>query len=141
MTKYTPRLCALRVATPTPLQGATPADRQSRIRGISRTGLAAVAAATVLLLGGCSLIPKYERPEAPVPAVFPDAQPSSAGQPLASTIAWQDFFTDPRLQKLIELALANNRDLRVAVLNIEQARAQFQIQRSALFPADRKSVV
>ncbi|MDM0077477.1 efflux transporter outer membrane subunit [Variovorax sp. J2P1-59] len=95
--------------------------------------LAALGAA--LLMSGCSLIPKYERPEAPVPAVFPNAQPSGTAQPLAATIAWQDYFTDPRLQKLIELALANNRDLRVAVLNIEQARAQFQITRSALFPA------
>ena len=58
-----------------------------------------------------------------------------AQQPPASTIAWQDYFTDPRLVKLIEIALANNRDLRVSVLNIEQARAQFQIERSLLFPA------
>ncbi|RYY95218.1 MAG: efflux transporter outer membrane subunit, partial [Comamonadaceae bacterium] len=53
----------------------------------------------------------------------------------ASAVLWQDFFTDPRLAKLIETALANNRDLRVSVLNIETARAQFQIQRSSLFPA------
>jgi multidrug efflux system outer membrane protein len=73
-----------------------------------------------------------------VPQAFPDtgapAAPA-AQQPPAATIAWQDYFTDPRLAKLIETALANNRDLRVSVLNIEQARAQFQIQRSALFPA------
>jgi len=100
-----------------------------------RTGLAAAAAAAAVLLSGCSLIPTYERPAAPVPSVFPNTQPAEAQQPLASTIAWQDYFTDPRLVKLIDIALANNRDLRVAVLNIEQARAQFQIQRAALYPA------
>ncbi len=49
-------------------------------------------------------------------------------------IGWRDFFVDPRLQSLIGAALANNRDLRVAVLNIEKARAQYRVQRSALFP-------
>jgi multidrug efflux system outer membrane protein len=52
-----------------------------------------------------------------------------------AAIAWQRFFTDPRLQQLITLALANNRDLRVSILNIETARAQYQIQRSNQFPA------
>jgi multidrug efflux system outer membrane protein len=132
MDKNTPRLAHF-VSLSTPLQGAMPADRRSRIRGISRIRLAALGVA--LALSGCSLIPKYERPALPVPAVYPGAQPSSEGQPLASTVAWQTYFTDPRLQNLIEIALDNNRDLRVAVLNIEQARAQFQITRSALFPA------
>ena len=89
-----------------------------------------------LVLGGCSLIPTYERPVAPVPANFPNAAaaPAAAGQPTASAVAWQDYFTDPRLRKLIDTALKNNRDLRVAILNIEQARAQFQTTRAALFP-------
>lgn len=104
-----------------------------------KTRSAALAAPSAILaamlMAGCSFIPAYERPAAPVPATYPGAQPSSAGQPMASTIAWQSFFTDPRLAKLIDTALANNRDLRVAVLNIEQARAQFQIQRADLFPA------
>lgn len=98
----------------------------------------ALAGAAAMVLAGCSLIPAYERPAAPVPAVYPGAQAASgvqSPQSPASTLAWQDFFTDPRLAKLIETALANNRDLRVSVLNIEQARAQFQIQRSAQFPA------
>jgi multidrug efflux system outer membrane protein len=94
-----------------------------------------LAMGAAMLVTGCSFIPAYERPAAPVPAAYPGAQPADSGQALASTIAWQDFFTDPRLAKLIETALANNRDLRVAVLNIEQARAQFQIQRAAQFPA------
>ena len=94
----------------------------------------ALASAAALLISGCSLIPTYERPALPVPATYPATPAPTAAQPLASTIAWQDFFTDPRLKQLIETALTNNRDLRIAVLNIEQAQAQFQITRSALYP-------
>jgi len=130
----TPKLAHF-VSLSTPLQGATPAARRSRFRGVSRIRHAAVAAAAVALLSACSLAPKYERPELPVPSAFPNTAAPAAQQPPAATIAWQDYFTDPRLVKLIEIALANNRDLRVSVLNIEQARAQFQITRSALFPA------
>ena len=90
--------------------------------------------AAALLATGCSLIPTYERPAAPVPTVFP-GDPAQPAGPAAASVPWQSFFTDPRLAKLIDTALANNRDLRVSVLNIEQARAQFQVQRSALFPA------
>ncbi|MET0540657.1 MAG: efflux transporter outer membrane subunit [Variovorax sp.] len=86
-----------------------------------------------LLATGCSLIPTYERPAAPVPTVFP-GDPAQPGGPSAASVPWQNFFTDARLAKLIEIALANNRDLRISVLNIEQARAQFQISRSLLFP-------
>jgi multidrug efflux system outer membrane protein len=92
------------------------------------------ALAAAMLLAGCSLIPTYERPAAPVPTTFP-GDPSQPGGPAAAALPWQDFFTDPRLAGLIQTAIANNRDLRVSVLNIEQARAQFQIERSALFPA------
>ena len=95
----------------------------------------ALAGAAALVLAGCSLIPTYERPAAPVPASYPGAQPAATSPSPAATLAWQDDFTDPRLAQLIATALANNRDLRVAVLNIEQARAQFQIQRAAQFPA------
>jgi multidrug efflux system outer membrane protein len=92
------------------------------------------ALAAAMLLAGCSLIPTYERPAAPVPTTFP-GDPSQPGGPAAAALPWEDFFTDPRLSGLIQTAIANNRDLRVSVLNIEQARAQFQIERSALFPA------
>ncbi|GAA4357766.1 AdeC/AdeK/OprM family multidrug efflux complex outer membrane factor [Variovorax defluvii] len=102
------------------------------MKALLRTSLAAAAA---LALAGCSLIPTYERPAAPVPGAYPGAQPAATTRSPASTLAWQDYFTDPRLATLIETALANNRDLRVAVANIEQARAQFQIQRAAQFPA------
>lgn len=92
------------------------------------------ALAAAMLLAGCSLIPTYERPAAPVPTTYPGDPAQPAGQASAS-LPWQDFFADPRLAGLIQTALANNRDLRVSVLNIEQARAQFQIERSNLFPA------
>lgn len=92
---------------------------------------ALIALAAAAALSGCSLIPAYERPVAPVPDTY--AHSATAGDNTA--VAWQDYFTDPRLQQLITLALANNRDMRVAGLNVEQARAQFQIQRSALFPS------
>jgi outer membrane protein, multidrug efflux system len=103
------------------------------------TGLASALAAA-LLLTGCSLIPTYERPPAPVAAGYPaGAAYSAPSAHVASTdaadIGWREFFADPRLQQLIALSLSNNRDLRVAVLNIEKARAQYQIQRADLFPA------
>ena len=92
-----------------------------------------------LLLGGCaSMAPPYERPAAPVATSYPDAlQAAAAGAAAAQPAAeldWQQFFTDPRLKTLIGLALQNNRDLRVAVLNIERVRAQYQVQRAELFP-------
>ncbi len=75
-----------------------------------------------------SLAPKYERPAAPVPRPSLNcrrraAPPADRDREAPSNLSWQRFFADPRLRQLIELSLANNRDLRVAVLNIEQARA------------------
>ncbi len=96
--------------------------------------LAATPLALALALSGCmSLAPKYERPAAPVAASFPLA--GSAANQAAAAIAWESFFADARLKQLIGLALANNRDLRVAILNIEQARAQFQIRRADQLPS------
>jgi NodT family efflux transporter outer membrane factor (OMF) lipoprotein len=100
-----------------------------------------VPLAMAMTLAGCmSLAPKYERPAAPVAPAFPEV-PRSGGTalPTATTeapanIAWQRFFADARLRQLIELALANNRDLRVAILNIEQARAQYRIARADRVP-------
>jgi multidrug efflux system outer membrane protein len=97
--------------------------------------LALVAAA--LALAGCSsLIPRYERPAAPVPATYPpETTPAAAaGSEAPADIDWQRFFADARLKRLIELALANNRDLRVAVLNIEQTRALYQVRRADELP-------
>lgn len=94
-----------------------------------------VALAAALLMAGCSFIPTYERPAAPVPQAYRSApQGADAGAQAAATLPWQDYFTDARLQQLIGLALTNNRDLQVAVLNIEQARAQYRITRADQFP-------
>ena len=100
------------------------------------------AMAAALLVSGCSMIPAYERPQAPVAVTYPSpagsigiAEPANAlAAQSASTMAWQTFFADTRLQRLIALALTNNRDLRVAVLNMDQARAQYQIRRADQFP-------
>lgn len=87
-----------------------------------------------LALAGCtSMAPDYERPPAPVPAAFPDAGLPQAGAPAAET-DWQGFFADPVLRQLIEAALVNNRDLRIAVLNIEAVRAQLDLRRADQLP-------
>ncbi len=96
-----------------------------------------VALAAALLMAGCSFIPTYERPAAPVPEAYRSGstpQGDAASAQAAATLPWQDYFTDPRLQQLISAALVHNRDLQVAVLNIEQARAQYQITRADQFP-------
>ncbi len=96
--------------------------------------------AALALLPGCqSLAPDYARPTAPVPAAWPDGPaygpaPTASGD-LASAIGWRQFFTEPKLIRLLELSLANNRDLRLATLNIEKARALYQVQRADLFPS------
>ncbi len=94
--------------------------------------LSALAAAA--LMAGCSFIPAYERPAAPVATQWPGQTAIDAGAQRAADIPWQQFFSDARLRQLIELALANNRDLRVAVLNIDKARAQYRIQRAEQLP-------
>jgi multidrug efflux system outer membrane protein len=91
------------------------------------------------LLAGCALEPVYQRPAAPVSSRFPqgEAYTNSAGKaggtPAADT-GWRDFLADPRLQALVGLALQNNRDLRIAMLNVEKVQAQYRIQRAALYP-------
>ncbi len=85
------------------------------------------------LVAGCSFIPTYERPDAPIPASYPEAQVNAVPQ-LAADIGWRDYFAEPRLRTLIESALDNNRDLRVATLQIEQARAAFQLRRADTYP-------
>lgn len=94
----------------------------------------------LLCLAGCAtMAPKYTQPAPPVPAAWPSgaAYMGDTGQQAQKPVAdipWQEFFVDPQLRKLINLALENNRDLRVAALNIERSRAQYQIRRSDLFP-------
>ena len=96
-----------------------------------------LGAAVALTLSGCvNLAPDFERPAAPIANQWPDAATGVVGEgkPLAS-VDWHDYFTDARLKQVIETALANNRDLRVAILNIDKARAQYQIADAARYPA------
>jgi multidrug efflux system outer membrane protein len=99
-----------------------------------------VLAGIVLFLGGCSLAPKYTQPQAPIPAQWPQGaaykdRGATPGLPTVQELKWEDFFADKQLQKIIETALSNNRDLRLAALNVERARALYGIQRAELFPA------
>jgi multidrug efflux system outer membrane protein len=89
--------------------------------------------AAALLLSSCSLAPKYERPASPVAPAFGETAATTTAAP-AAELSWREFFTDPRLQRLIALALENNRDLRVAALNVDQVRALYDIQKTALIP-------
>jgi multidrug efflux system outer membrane protein len=98
-------------------------------RALPLRSLTLVAAA---VLAGCvNLAPDYQAPALPVPQTLPSAN-VEATTPLDA--GWRDFFVEPKLRGTIELALANNRDLRVAALNIERARAQYGIARAGLFP-------
>ncbi|SFP17276.1 efflux transporter, outer membrane factor (OMF) lipoprotein, NodT family [Ectopseudomonas composti] len=89
-------------------------------------------------LSACSLTPKLEHPTPPVPASFPDvghAVMAQDGGVPASAMGWRTMFADPQLQRLIELALVHNRDLRLAALNVEAARSMFNIQESTRLPS------
>jgi multidrug efflux system outer membrane protein len=92
----------------------------------------------LLIATGCSMAPKYQRPSAPVPTTLPAGTAAGAaagtGQDAAPDLRWQDYFTDPGMQAVIQLAIANNRDLRIAALNVEKMQALYRIQRSDLLP-------
>ncbi len=90
-------------------------------------------------IAGCSLAPEYKRPDSPVSDSWPKGEAYKGIESVnakmpASDIKWKDFLVNDQLQKVVELSLKNNRDLRVAALNIEKTRALYQIQRSELFP-------
>ncbi|MHB0945738.1 MAG: efflux transporter outer membrane subunit [Sedimentisphaerales bacterium] len=96
-------------------------------------------AVIILFQSGCSLAPKYARPDAPVPTEWPKGaaykeNKADANAPQASELKWREFFTDQRLVKIIETALQNNRDLRIAGLNVEKARGMYGIKRAELLP-------
>ena len=101
-----------------------------------------LAVSAAVLLAGCSMIPTYERPAPPIATEWPALSATAAASGTqsadnamaAADIEWQGFFSDARLRQLIDASLRNNRDLRIAALNIEQARAQFQIRRAEQFP-------
>ncbi|MDD5029263.1 MAG: efflux transporter outer membrane subunit [Rhodoferax sp.] len=90
--------------------------------------------AAIIFASGCSLMPRYERPAAPVAAQWPDSAQLGALGLQAAKPQGPSYFTDPTLRQLIDTALANNRDLRVATLTIEQSRAQLGIRRADQFP-------
>ncbi|HEU19247.1 MAG TPA: efflux transporter outer membrane subunit [Deltaproteobacteria bacterium] len=95
---------------------------------------------SVLISAGCTLAPEYTRPDAPVPAEWPTGEAygeieTSEYARSVPELTWQEFFTDERLRKIIESALDNNRDLRLAALNVEKVRALYGVQRASLFPA------
>ncbi len=95
--------------------------------------LAVLPVAVMLVLSGCTMEPNYQRPALPVAAHYDrqgNVQPGNGAD-----ISWQNFFTDPVMHKLIALSLENNRDLRVAALNVDVARSQVQIDRAALLPS------
>lgn len=88
-------------------------------------------AVALIVVGACTLEPAYHRPVPPVPPVAGGVP----GGPAAADIGWREFFPDPQLQQLIALALANNRDLRVAALNVQSAQARYRVQRAELLPS------
>ncbi|KKW92835.1 efflux transporter outer membrane subunit [Sphingobium chungbukense] len=95
------------------------------------------ALALALTLAACDMAPKYARPALPVPDASPQGPSYAVGEGVAivpAETAWKDFFVDPRLARVIETALIHNRDLRVAVANVEQARAQYKARRADIFP-------
>jgi multidrug efflux system outer membrane protein len=97
-------------------------------------------AITAVLFTGCTMIPQYTRPDAPIPAEWPSGPayketPSTGAAPVAADLKWREFFAGEKLQAIIATALKNNRDLRVAALNVERARALYRIQRAELLPS------
>lgn len=98
-----------------------------------RPTTAVTTLALAAALAGCALTPAYERPPAPVAAEFPLAAGGS-GSP-AAQLPWAEFVTDARMQALVRSALANNRDLRIAALNVEQARAALGVQQADRLPS------
>ncbi|HOC03414.1 MAG TPA: efflux transporter outer membrane subunit [bacterium] len=90
-----------------------------------------------IFLTGCTTMePKYSRPKSPVPEHWPDQSSIKETSGLqAADVAWADFYRDEHLCQVIKMALENNRDLKIATLNIEKAQALYQIQRSELFPS------
>lgn len=114
-------------------------DRKRRLRWPVLAARQIPLAVLVAMLAGCvSLAPQFEQPPLPVPATFPDVygNPTTGGENAPSTamIGWKDYFTDPTLQTLIAQALDYNRDLRLAIQRVEEARAMYGIRRADQFP-------
>lgn len=95
-----------------------------------------MAILAMLPLGACSMVPSYVRPPAPIPATLPAVSDDDA----LPSISYRDIFRDERLRAIIEQALANNRDLRIAAANIAASRAQYRIVAAAELPTLGTSV-
>jgi len=100
----------------------------------------------MILLSGCSMAPEYHRPDAPIPQSWPEGEAyldmaTRDNMMAPPTLKWDVFFTDPGLQWVIQTALNNNRDLRLAILNVEKAAALYGIQKAELFPSVNASAV
>ncbi|AUH01439.1 multidrug transporter [Prodigiosinella confusarubida] len=107
----------------------------SRTLHLSRRALTPVTAVVLAtFLTGCTLVPEYHRPVAPVASAWPIKAKTGVSDTSVAAITWQTLFVDPKLRQVVQLALDNNRDLKIAILNIEKAQAQYRIQRSALMP-------
>lgn len=87
-----------------------------------------------VLLSACQLAPRHQRPEAPIAAEFSPEYADAEEGATAATLAWQDFFPDPRLRSLVAIALERNRDLAISVSQIQEARALFRVQRADRLP-------
>lgn len=84
-----------------------------------------------LAMTACSFIPELKMPELPTSSQFPDSDERASA---SSHLSWRQVFKEPCLVRLLDLSLTNNRDLRVAMLRVEQSQAQYRIQRSELVP-------
>ncbi len=105
-----------------------------------KTNVLLLVSGITICVSGCKMAPKYTRPEAPIPAEWPTGpayeEPAAVTEaPAPVDLPWREFFTDEKLQQVIELALQNNRDLRVAASNVELARALYRVQRDELYPS------
>jgi multidrug efflux system outer membrane protein len=94
----------------------------------------AMAALALLALAGCNMAPHYERPAPPVPPALPSGEAYAVQKAGAAGLPWTQLVGDARLRTIIERALANNRDLRATIANVEAARAQYRVQRAAQLP-------
>ena len=95
---------------------------------------------SLIFMAGCSLAPTYSKPDAPIPENWPEGDAYrqtavSPDAPIASDLKWETFFTDPRLKRIIQIALDQNRDQRLALLNVEKAIALYGIQKAELYPS------
>ncbi|MGB3394697.1 MAG: efflux transporter outer membrane subunit [Stenotrophomonas sp.] len=103
---------------------------------MSKFAISGLALAASLFVSGCAVLEPRDVEVTPGVAVqWPLPSSSEGGAVAVADIGWRDFFTDPRLEEVIALALQNNRDLRVAMLNVDKVQAQYRIQRADRLPS------